>query len=217
MTPRVSVLIPTYNRDEYLAECLDSILEQSLRPYEVIINKTGALAPERNNMEVTRQDFMSYEEVRLSGVTNMFDVKAVEAYSGLPREAILDIMEHYSAYRKWLYDGKYASMAHVINGTHGIGTILANYDDIVAVYGKPFTRLPENKIDVQWVIETKHGVATLYNYKDGKAYLGETIDYRVQVGDIEVRIQKGRRTPGPTVGESVGLSFPHAHWYPATA
>ena len=124
-------------------------------------------------MEVTRQDFMSYEEVRLSGVTNMFDVKAVEAYSGLPREAILDIMEHYSTYRKWLYDGKYASMAHVINGTHGIGNILANYDDIVAVYGKPFTRLPENKIDVQWVIETKHGVATLYNYKDGKAYLGE--------------------------------------------
>ena len=50
-----------------------------------------------------------------------------------------------------------------------------------------------------------------------KAYLGETIDYRVQVGDIEVRIQKGRRTPGPAVGESVGLSFPHAHWYPATA
>lgn len=124
-------------------------------------------------MEVTRQDFMSYEDVRLSGVTNMFDVKAVEAYSGLSREVILEIMEHYSAYRKWLYDGKYASMAHVINGTHGIGTILANYDDIVAVYGKPFTRLPENKIDVQWVIETKHGVATLYNYKDGKAYLGE--------------------------------------------
>ena len=41
------------------------------------------------------------------------------------------------------------------------------------ISGKPFTRLPENKIDVQWVIETKHGIATLYNYKDGKAYLGE--------------------------------------------
>ena len=45
-------------------------------------------------MEVTRQDFMSYEDVRLSGVTNMFDVRAVEAYSGLPRGVILDIMEH---------------------------------------------------------------------------------------------------------------------------
>ena len=116
---------------------------------------------------------MSYEDVRLSGVTNMFDVKAVEAYSGLPRDVILEIMEHYSAYRKWLYDGKHDSMASVISGTHGIGTILANYDDIVAVYGKPFTRLRDDKSDAQWIIETKHGVATLYNYKDGKAYLGE--------------------------------------------
>lgn len=124
-------------------------------------------------MEVMRQDFMSYEEVRLSGVTNMFDVRAVEAYSGLPRETILEIMEHYSDYRKWLHDREHDRLANVINGTHGIGTILAHYDDIVAVYGKPFTRLPENKIDVQWVIETRHGIATLYNYKDGKAYLGE--------------------------------------------
>ena len=47
-----------------------------------------------------------------------------------------------------------------------------------------------------------------------KAYLGETVDYRVMVGDAEIRIQKGRRTPGPAIGESVGLSFPRPHWYP---
>ena len=124
-------------------------------------------------MDITREDFEAYEDVRISGVTNMFDVRAVEAYSGLSREVILDIMEHYSTYKKWLYERKYTDMAKVISGTHGIGSILARYDDIVAVYGKPFTRLPENKMDVQWIVETEHGIATIYNYKDGKAYLGE--------------------------------------------
>ena len=47
-----------------------------------------------------------------------------------------------------------------------------------------------------------------------KVYLGETIDYRVMVGDVEVRIQKTRRDPGPNVGEACGLEFPHPHWYP---
>ncbi len=48
-----------------------------------------------------------------------------------------------------------------------------------------------------------------------KAYLGETIDYRLRVGNDEVRVQKTRREPGPAVGDAVGLSFPRAHWYPA--
>ncbi len=47
-----------------------------------------------------------------------------------------------------------------------------------------------------------------------KAYLGETIDYRVLVGDAEVRVQKTRRLPGPDVGEACGLGFFKPHWYP---
>ena len=54
MTPRVSVLIPTYNRAEYLAECLDSILEQTLRPYEVIVVDDGS-------SDATRQVLNNYE------------------------------------------------------------------------------------------------------------------------------------------------------------
>lgn len=47
-----------------------------------------------------------------------------------------------------------------------------------------------------------------------KAYLGETIDYRVLVGEIELRVQKTRRIPGPSVGERLGLDFTRPHWYP---
>jgi iron(III) transport system ATP-binding protein len=46
-----------------------------------------------------------------------------------------------------------------------------------------------------------------------KVYLGETIDYRVRAAGMEVRVQKTRRTAGPSVGDACGLSFPHPHWY----
>ena len=46
-----------------------------------------------------------------------------------------------------------------------------------------------------------------------KAYLGETVDYRVMIDKAEVRVQKGRKTPGPAVGEAVGLDFARPHWY----
>ncbi|MBK7592277.1 MAG: hypothetical protein IPI27_13670 [Betaproteobacteria bacterium] len=48
-----------------------------------------------------------------------------------------------------------------------------------------------------------------------KAFLGETIDCRIAMGDLEVRVQKTRRTPGPAVGEPCGLRFPRARWYPS--
>ncbi len=40
-------------------------------------------------------DFRDYEAVRLSGVTNMFDVELVGMLSGLTRPQIIDIMENY--------------------------------------------------------------------------------------------------------------------------
>jgi iron(III) transport system ATP-binding protein len=45
------------------------------------------------------------------------------------------------------------------------------------------------------------------------AYLGEIIDYRIDVGGREVRVQKDRRMPGPRVGEPCGLVFVQPRWY----
>jgi len=45
---------------------------------------------------ISKKEFEAYERVRSSGVTNMFDVKRVEAYSGLKRDKIIKIMESYS-------------------------------------------------------------------------------------------------------------------------
>jgi len=46
-------------------------------------------------MNITQEEFESYEDVRESGVTNMFNVSVVSDYSGLSREKIIDIMSNY--------------------------------------------------------------------------------------------------------------------------
>jgi iron(III) transport system ATP-binding protein len=48
-----------------------------------------------------------------------------------------------------------------------------------------------------------------------KSFLGEIIDYQVQVGDQNLRIQKGRRSPGPDKGEACHIRFLRPLWYPA--
>lgn len=47
------------------------------------------------------------------------------------------------------------------------------------------------------------------------AYLGEIIDYRIDVAGQEIRVQKGRCAPGPREGEPCGLVFLKPHWYGA--
>jgi hypothetical protein len=46
-------------------------------------------------MEITQEQFESYTDVQESGITNMFDVKAVSTYSGLDKQEIMYIMANY--------------------------------------------------------------------------------------------------------------------------
>ena len=45
--------------------------------------------------EITKEQFKRYVNVQMSGVTNMFDVKTVGQLSGLEKEQIMTIMQHY--------------------------------------------------------------------------------------------------------------------------
>lgn len=58
-------------------------------------------------------------------------------------------------------------------GTWGQGCIEASYDDLVRVFGAPCC-LDNYKTDAEWLVEFDNGyVATIYNYKDGRNYLGD--------------------------------------------
>ena len=46
-------------------------------------------------IEITKEEFQAYERVRVSGMTNMYDVRTVMDLSDLTREKCLAIMEQY--------------------------------------------------------------------------------------------------------------------------
>ena len=48
-------------------------------------------------IEITQDDFQAYENVRESGVTNMFNTSVVSDYSGLSKDKIVSIMQNYGA------------------------------------------------------------------------------------------------------------------------
>lgn len=50
--------------------------------------------------EITKQDFQAYLKVQRSGKTNMFDIRRVQALSGLPKQKVLDIMVNYHTYQE---------------------------------------------------------------------------------------------------------------------
>ena len=49
-------------------------------------------------IKITKEKFLDYVRVQESGVTNMFDTRAVIELSGLEKEEVLDIMHNYSKY-----------------------------------------------------------------------------------------------------------------------
>jgi hypothetical protein len=61
----------------------------------------------------------------------------------------------------------------VAYGTSLKGYITATFDELVETFGSPGIG-DEFKIDAEWVVEFDDGtIATIYNWKDGRNYLGD--------------------------------------------
>ena len=62
-----------------------------------------------------------------------------------------------------------------ITGTSRQGEFELAYQELTATFGEPTFKTNDigGKIDVEWIFQTPFGVATIYNYKDGKNYNGE--------------------------------------------
>lgn len=58
-------------------------------------------------------------------------------------------------------------------GGHLQAEFTMKYADLVKVIGKPNSKCDGYKEDAQWYIHTPKGGCWIYNYKDGKNYLGD--------------------------------------------
>ena len=76
--PKVSVIIPVYNVEKYLSECLDSVVNQTLKDIEIICVNDGSpdgsaaileeYAQKDNRIKVITQENRGLSEARNSGL-----------------------------------------------------------------------------------------------------------------------------------------------------
>lgn len=55
----ISVIIPTYNRSEFLVECIKSIFEQTYRPLEVLVVDDGSIDDSEIQVETLKDKFQN--------------------------------------------------------------------------------------------------------------------------------------------------------------
>lgn len=58
------------------------------------------------------------------------------------------------------------------NGASLQGYVKTQYNHLVELFGEPYTDPANYKTDVEWIVPTPYGPATIYNYKNGHSYLG---------------------------------------------
>ncbi len=63
-SPCISVIIPVYNAEKYLCECLDSIINQTLRDIEIICIDDGST----DNSFIIEQTLQEFDFFELIGV-----------------------------------------------------------------------------------------------------------------------------------------------------
>jgi hypothetical protein len=84
-----------------------------------------------------------------------------------------------------------------INGSHLQGYIDAGYAELVALFGKPHGS-DGHKVDAEWNVEFSDGtVATIYNYKNGRNYIGGFTKQAVDKVQIAIDLHREQAEPKP--------------------
>jgi len=65
------------------------------------------------------------------------------------------------------------SRSETLIGTSLVGEIKVPYKKLVKLLGKPNANGDDYKTDAEWGIVVNDKIMTIYNYKDGKNYLGK--------------------------------------------
>lgn len=100
-------------------------------------------------------------------MTSHFDLVWVEEASEIPEHVWKQLGEQNMKYKT---HNELTGMG--ISGTFKVGNLDCPYHDLVACFGQPMDG-DGYKTDAEWWIQFESGeIATIYNYKNGFAYLG---------------------------------------------
>ena len=96
-----------------------------------------------------------------------------------------------------------------VNGTSLQGYVNVTYAQLKRVFGQEHSTGDGYKVDAEWMLKFEDGtVATIYNYKAGKNYCGETGKAKTKITDWHVG---GRNPRALALVEAVlGGRDPHA-------
>lgn len=65
--PEISVIIPCYNQEKYIAECLESVFAQTFKDYEIIVINDGSTD---NSEEIIKKYMQKHPEIKLISQEN---------------------------------------------------------------------------------------------------------------------------------------------------
>ena len=60
--PKISIIIPVYNVEPYLRRCIDSVLEQTMQDYEIVVVNDGSTD---NSGSICDQYANQYDQIRV--------------------------------------------------------------------------------------------------------------------------------------------------------
>ena len=75
--PLVSIIVPIYNVEKYLSECIDSIINQTYKNIEVILINDGSTD---QSFEIANHFSKQYKNIVLINQTNKFLMKEIKFF-----------------------------------------------------------------------------------------------------------------------------------------
>ena len=109
-TPKISVIIPVYNVEEYLCQCLESVIKQTLREIEIICIDDGSTD---NSLKILQEYAQKDRRITV--------LKQENLHAGVARNAGLAVAKgeyiHFLDSDDWIDEETYAKLYDLITTT----------------------------------------------------------------------------------------------------
>lgn len=116
-------------------------------------------------MNVTKENFIAYERVRLRWSIDMNNTKEVARRAGIPQQVAANILYNYGTYMELYSIETYIKRLlspHERASRSDVGCFFMPHDDLVLLFGEPIVDIDGNGVDVVWALPTAFGLVTIY-------------------------------------------------------